>query len=213
MDKDIIHDFFNYNVHVNSREMFLNNFHSESDQNPGVEYRMSNAFIKGLRSLDLKSSEPITIHMQSIGGCWADGMAIFDAISMSRCYVTMVAYGQAESMSSIILQAADNRLITKNTYFMSHYGSTEIADGHYLNVQNWVKYEKHLCDIMLDIYTSRCVNGEFFKEKYGKNPPISKVKNFLNTKLKSGDWYLSAEEAVYYGFADEVIDSWQKLQV
>ena len=78
---------------------------------------MSNTFIKNIRALEIKSDKPIIIHMQSVGGEWSDGMAIYDAISMCRCHVTMIAYGQAESMSSIIFQAADTRLITPNTYF------------------------------------------------------------------------------------------------
>jgi ATP-dependent protease ClpP protease subunit len=129
---------------------------------------------------------------------------------MSKCYITIVAYAQAESMSSIILQSADARLMTPNSYFMSHYGSTH-AGGEYQSVQNWVKYEKYICDTMIDIYASSCVNGKYFKEKYGSKPELEKVKNFLLRKLKSGDWYLTAEDAVYYGFADEVINSWEKL--
>ena len=113
-------------------------------------------------------------------------------------------------MSSIIFQSADTRLITPNTYFMSHYGSTA-AGGGYLDVQNWVKYEKRICDTMIDIYAQSCVGGKYFKEKYGSSPDIEKVKTYLFRKLKSGDWYISAEDAVYYGFADEIIDSWQKL--
>ena len=31
------------------------------------------------------------------------------------------------------------------------------------------------------------------------------IKGFIKRKLKSGDWYLSSHEAVYYGFADNVI--------
>lgn len=210
MDKEILHDFYNYSAHINCREMFLNNTHSD-DQNPGVEYRMANTFIKGIRTLDIKSSDNITIHMHSVGGEWADGMAIYDAISMSRCYVSIIGYGQIESMSSIIFQAADTRYITPNAHFMAHFGSTD-ASGEYLNVQNWIKWEKHICDVMLDIYAKRCVKGEYFIDKYGKNPPVSKIKNFLNTKLKSGDWYITAEEAIYYGFADEIIESWNKIQ-
>ncbi len=210
-DKDLLHDLHNYSCNLDTREIFLHNsHHSDDNANPGVEYKMSNMFIKNIRALELKSQNPIVIHMQSIGGEWNDGMAIFDAISMCRCYVTMIAYGQAESMSSIILQAADRRLITQNTYFMAHFGSTETG-GHYLNVQNWVKYEKYLCDVMMDIYASQCINGQFFKEKYGKNPTTSKVKNYLYTKLKSGDWFINAHDAVYYGFADEVIDSWHQI--
>lgn len=210
-DKDLLHDLHNYSCNLDTREIFLHNtYQSDDNVNPGVEYKMSNMFLKNMRALEIKSDSPVTIHMQSIGGEWNDGMAIFDAISMSKCFVTVIAYGQAESMSSIILQAADRRLITPNTYFMAHFGSTE-AGGHYLNVQNWIKYEKYLCDVMMDIYCKKCVNGPFFKEKYGKNPQISKVKNFLNTKLKSGDWFINAHDAVYYGFADEVIETWQQL--
>ncbi len=48
--------------------------------------------------------------MHSVGGSWNDGMAIFDAIQLSKSYVTIISYGQAESMSSVILQAADKRV-------------------------------------------------------------------------------------------------------
>lgn len=210
-EKDILHDLHNYGANINSREIFLHNHYTSDDVNPGVEYKMSNTFIKNLRALDTKSSDPIVVHMHSVGGEWSDGMAIYDAISMSRCYISIIAYGQVESMSSIIFQAADSRYITPNTYFMSHFGSTE-AGGHYLNVQNWVQYEKYICDQMLEIYANKCINGPYFRDRYDKNPSIGKVKNFLNTKLKSGDWYINAEEAVYYGFADEIINSWDKIK-
>lgn len=207
-NQDKLHDFHNYGCNIKSREIFLHNtYNSDDNLNPGVEYKMSNTFLKNIRSLDQESQEDIIIHMQSIGGEWSDGMAIFDAITMSRSKTTIISYGQAESMSSIILQAANKRLITPNSYFMCHYGSTE-AGGHYLNVQNWVKYEKYLCDVMIDIYASRCIRGKYFKDNsYDKD----KVKKFLYRKLKSGDWYLNAEEAVYYGFADRIISSWQKI--
>jgi|TARA_B100001113_G_scaffold274050_1_gene228667 ATP-dependent protease ClpP protease subunit len=210
-DKDLLYDLHNYGANIDTREIFLHNYYASDDDNPGVEYKMSNNFLKNIRALEIKSASPIVIHMQSVGGEWSDGMAIYDAISMSRCHVTMIAYGQAESMSSIIFQAADKRFITPNTYFMSHYGSTA-AGGGYLDVQNWVKYEKYICDIMIDIYAGSCVGGKFFKEKYGSSPDLDKVKTYLTRKLKSGDWYINADDAVYYGFADGVIDSWQNIK-
>ncbi len=210
-ESDILNDFHNYCINPKKREIFLHNYYSSDDDNPGVEWKMASVFIKNLRALEIKSYDPITIHMHSIGGEWADGMAIFDAIKICNSYITMVSYGQAESMSSIIFQSADSRLITPNTYFMAHYGSTG-ANGEYLNVQNWVKYEKHICDIMMDIYSNSCVDGKFFKDKYGSKPEVDKVKNFLYRKLKSGDWYITADEAVYYGFADKVINNWADLQ-
>ena len=69
-------------------------------------------------------------------------------------------------------------------------------------------YEKKICDIMFSIYASRCVNGKFFYEKFGKKPSEKQVKQFLIRKLKSGDWYMHSDEAVYYGFADSVLKDW-----
>lgn len=207
-DKDILHDLHNYSANIDGREIFLHSsFSSDDNENPGVEYKMSNTLIKNIRLLEGQSSQPIWIHMHSIGGHWSDGMAIYDTISMCKSYVTIIVYGQAESMSSVILQAADNRLMTPNSYFMSHYGSTEVM-GDYLSVINAVDYERRVASTMFDIYARRCVDGQFFKDKFGKKPSEKQVRQFLIRKLKSGDWYLNAEEAVYYGFADGIITSW-----
>lgn len=207
-EPELLKDFHEYGANINTREIFLHNhYHTEDNQNPGVEYRMSNTFLKNLRALDMRSDQPITIHMQSIGGEWSDGMAIYDAISMCRSYVTIIAYGQASSMSSIILQAADYRTVTQNTHFMCHYGSSDI-NMDYLSAMNYADYERKICDIMFNIYAKRCVVGQFFYEKFGKKPSEKQVKQFLIRKLKSGDWYLDAEQAVYYGFADKILTDW-----
>ena len=68
---------------------------------------------------------------------------IDDAIKICNSYITMVSYGQAESMSSIILQAADKRIMMPNAHFMCHYGSSANA-GNYLDTQNWAKFEKKI---------------------------------------------------------------------
>lgn len=211
MEPELLKDFHDYGANINTREIFLHNhYHTEDNQNPGVEYRMSNTFIKNLRALDLRNNNPIIIHMQSVGGEWSDGMAIFDAIAMCRSYVNIIVYGQAESMSSIILQAADYRYMTPNSHFMSHYGSSDI-NTDYLSAMSQADYEKRTADIMFKIYAKRCVDGQFFYDKFNKKPTESQVRQFLIRKLKSGDWYLSAEDAVYYGFADAIMTDWNKI--
>lgn len=199
---DLLHDLHNYSVNISTREIFLHNsFMSDDNQNPGVEYKMASTFVKNIKLLEHRSQEPIVIHMQSIGGEWADGMAIYDSIILCKSYVTIISYGQAESMSSLILQAADNRLLTPNSYFMVHYGSTSLSAGtDYLNTINWIEFEKRLSSKMLDIYSKRCVEGAFFD---GKDE--TQVKKYLSTKLKNGDWFLDPVDAVYYGFADGVV--------
>ena len=211
-EPELLKDFHEYGANISAREIFLHNhYHTEDNENPGVEYRMSNTFIKNLRGLDMKSDQAITIHMQSIGGEWSDGMAIFDAIQLSRSYVTMIIYGQASSMSSIILQAADYRYMTPNSHFMCHYGSTDI-NTDYLSAQNVADYERKTALTMFELYAKRCVDGLFFKDKFGKKPSEKQVKNYLIRKLKSGDWYMNAEEAVYYGFADAILHNWHMPQ-
>ena len=209
-DKDLLHDLHNYSVNIATREIFLHNsFMSDDNKNPGVEYKMASTFVKNIKLLENRSQEPIVIHMQSIGGEWADGMAIYDSIILCKSYVTIISYGQAESMSSIILQSADYRYMTPNSYFMSHYGSTAVGSD-YLSVQNFVDYERRCASVMFDLYAKRCVEGQFFKDKFGKKPSEKQVKQYLIRKLKSGDWYLNAEEAVYYGFADAILTDWNR---
>ena len=197
---ELIH---NQCIDLEQREIYLHGQHGSFDEDPGVEYRMATVFIKNLRHLDYIKNEPILVHMHSLGGNWGDGMAIFDAIKVSRSHVTILVYGQAESMSSIILQAADKRIMMPNSYFMSHYGSSGNS-GNYLDTQNWAKFEEKILDTMLDIYTARSQRGKYFKDKF-TTVTEEKVKRFLKRKLKDGDWYLTAHEAVYYGLADNVI--------
>jgi ATP-dependent protease ClpP protease subunit len=193
------------NVDLKQREIYLHGYHGPFEDDPGVEYRMATTFIKNVRHLDSMKNEPILVHMHSLGGNWGDGMAIYDAIKVSRSHITILAYGQAESMSSIILQAADARIMMPNSYFMCHYGSSSNA-GTFLDTQNWADFESRILDSMLDIYVDKCINGKFFKEKF-EDLNGSKVRSFIKRKLKDGDWYINSNEAVYYGFADGVLST------
>ena len=131
---DTISDINAYGLDANNREIYLHSYVTNVEEDPGVDYRMTANFYKNLRMLDTISHDPILIHMHSIGGNWNDGMAIYDAMMVCQSYITLVAYGQAESMSSIILQAADKRVMMPNAYFMCHFGSTDVS-GNFLDVQ------------------------------------------------------------------------------
>lgn len=206
MNIDSISDVNSYGLDVNNREIYLHSYiSSQEEESPGVDYRMTATFYKNLRLLDTVNQDPIIIHMHSVGGNWYDGMAIFDAITVCRSYVTIIVYGQAESMSSVILQAADARIMMPNSYFMAHFGSSGYG-GNYLDVQQAARFEKKGTELMLDIYSERMIKGKYIKDSYTA-PTRDKVKNFLKRRLKDGDWYLEAEEAVYYGLADNVLNS------
>lgn len=202
MITDIVSDIHLHGIDIKNREIFLHNFNAGED-NPGVDYRMAHNFIKNIRILENISKDNILIHLHSIGGSWNDGIAIFDAIKSCECYITILVHGQAESMSSVILQAADFRVMMPNAYFMCHYGSTEVV-GNHLDVHNYMMHEKDISENMFNIYADKCINGEFFKNKY-KTPTVEKVKIFLKNKFKNGDWYLNSQDAINYGFADSIL--------
>jgi ATP-dependent protease ClpP protease subunit len=200
-----VDDIHSYGIDVKNREIYLHSYISSLDEDPGVDYRMACTFTKNLRILDFVNKNPIVIHMHSIGGNVSAGMAIFDSIKMCKSYVTIIAYGQAESMSSLILQAADYRLMTNNSYFMCHFGSFSM-DANVLDVINAIDHEKRCVQKMLNIYVDSALNGKYFKEAMTR-PTRKKVESFIKHRMKSGDWYLDAEEAVYYGFADDYVGS------
>lgn len=205
MSIDTISDVQAYGLDVKNRELYLHGYIGNTDEDPGVEYRMAAQFYKNIRILDTVNQEPIIIHMFSVGGEWDAGMAIYDAISVCRSYVTIIVYGQASSMSSIILQAADTRIMTQNSHFMLHYGSVDCGGDH-LSAHNYAKVDKKNTETMIDIYADGCVKSKYFKEHY-TDITEDKVRNYLKRKLKDGDWYLDANEAVYYGFADAVLET------
>ena len=86
---NVIDDIHSQNIDVKNREIFLHGQHGSFDDDPGVEYRMATTFIKNIRHLDQIKNEPIIIHMHSLGGNWGDGMAVYDAIKISRSHVTI----------------------------------------------------------------------------------------------------------------------------
>lgn len=193
-----IHD---YNLDLESRTIFLHGAEplEEEGEEPGVDYRMANRFIKNLKTLSGESDEQINIMMCTIGGDWFYGMAIHDAIKACPCRVEICVFSWARSMSSIILQAADRRIMMPNAAFMIHNGTTGYS-GNYDAVKSGFEYEVTTAETMINIYADRCKHGDFFKEY-----ELEGVKAYLKDKIKEKvDWWLTAEEAIDYGFADEV---------
>ena len=204
-DETLKNDIHTYGLNTDTREIYLHGHYGQGEEEePGIEFRMATTFIKNLHILQNKNNSSILIHMHTIGGDWNDGMAIYNAISLSPCHITILGYANVCSMSSIILQAADTRLFMPDTDFMVHFGEMS-AEGYSPSVVSGAEYEKKLTDRMLNIYADVCTHGKFFKENY-KILTREKVKRYITRKIKSrGDWYLSAEEAVDMGFADGIL--------
>ena len=177
---------------------------SEAGTEPGVEYRMATKTIKNLHILrHLSKTDPVIIHLHTCGGIWEDGMAIYDTIKLMPYHVTMISYTHARSMSSLILQAADERLLMPSSYFMYHLGSLEV-NGPSKAVYSSVEYAVYCDKMMLDIYVEKCTHGEKFKD-WSPEKIRSYLRGMMNRKI---DVFLTPETAIEYGFADGVVNEW-----
>jgi ATP-dependent Clp endopeptidase proteolytic subunit ClpP len=134
----------------------------------------------------------ITITINSPGGSSVAGMALFDYIRYLRSKghkVTAIGMGWTASMGGVIMQAADVRVMTKGTWLLIHEGSIQIG-GDQGKVDDWHDWGKRVVAQMLDIYVERS-GGKITREQFAES-------------WKRKDWWLSAEEALSYGFIDEV---------
>lgn len=198
-----INDIHQYNIDVINREIYLHSYFGDDDE-PGVDYRSAITFEKNLRYLNTISLDPILIHMHLPGGDWQDCLGIYDNIKTSKSPVCIVAYAKVESSSTVLLQAADLRILSSNTNFLIHYGSISVDNEHKaaLSMVQWSEKESQK---MIDIFTDRCINSRIYKEKNWKRT-IAK-KHIVHQLATKRDWILSSEEAVDYGFADGVLGS------
>jgi len=199
--KDVLEEIHDLAIDKQHRLIYVHSeFDAESES--GVDWRMASRFVKNLDYLASLNSDPITIKLLTPGGEWNEGMAMFDAIQQCHCEVTTVSFAHARSMSSIIIQAADRRLLHRHTDFMVHYG-TYSDEGDFRAVSNGMKYYERSNDVMLAIYAGRCAKGRFARDNKMKVPAVKAfIKKMIDEKT---DWWMSAEEAVYYGFVDAVI--------
>jgi ATP-dependent protease ClpP protease subunit len=194
-----------HGIDIQNREIYLHSYMSDSDEEGGVDYRSAVTFEKNLRYLNLLSLEPILVHMHLPGGDWQDCLGMYDAIKSSKAKVIILAYAKAESSSSVLLQAADLRILMPNTNVLIHYGSFSVDAEHSKAAAAGIQWNERECDKMIDVFTDRCMNSSICKEKNWKK--MMAKKHIISQLANKCDWILTSEEALYYGFADGVLGS------
>lgn len=76
-------------------------------------------FVKDLRALDV---ERINLHVNSPGGFANDAIAMYNALLAHPAEVVAYVEGSADSAASFLIQAADKRVIAKNSSMTIHEG-------------------------------------------------------------------------------------------
>jgi ATP-dependent Clp protease protease subunit len=182
--RDSIDHFFDYGLHVETRTIYLGD---SIDQEVGVGPVMADHFIKAMVLFNQTPDKPIKVILNTLGGSWYDGMAIYDAIKASPCHVRAEVLGSAMSMGSIIIQAADERIAHPNSVIMIHDGG-DMFEGHARNFEVWGKNSALIRHRMYEIYAER------------SNKPVKYWE-----KRCTVDYILNAHEAKAEGLIDEVL--------
>ena len=211
-DIEAIHS---YNIDIPQRELYLcgepESCAGEEGDEPGVEFIMANRLVANIRYLANQDAEkPILIHMKTGGGYWTEGMAIYDAIVACPCPVHILNYSHARSMSSIIFQAADWRAMMPSSYFMFHFGEIGVG-GELRAVASDLDFTRRVdTPLMLGIY-ARAIQASK-TAKFAKWS-VARITGYLERQMeKKSNVYLTAPEAVEWGFADAVFDGdWNGL--
>lgn len=159
-----------------------------------VHDQMANLVVAQL--LFLESEDPdkeIFIYINSPGGAVTAGMAMYDTMQFIKCPITTIVMGQACSMGSLLAQAGSpgKRLILPNARHMIHQpsgGARGQATDMLIQVNEILEMKKNLTNI----YVKHNSKGKTFEQ--------------LAHDMER-DNFMSAQEAVEYGLADEVVTS------
>lgn len=204
---EMIYDAHEFGIIPDTREIFLCSNPLSSHDVAMIDHWAANNFIRNLRLLNTLGKGHILVHMITVGGDWNYGMAMYDAIkesceSEAGSDITIVAYAHARSMSSIIPQAATKRVITPNADFLIHDG-TWGYEGNYRSAMSEAEWAIKQRDRMLEIYASRCKDGQYWKRERMDEKAI---RHWLGEQMdKKQEFYMTPQEAVDKGFMDGVL--------
>ena len=137
------------------------------------------------------ATKDILFYINSPGGVVTAGMAIYDTMQFIKPDVSTIVMGQACSMGSLLASsgAPEKRMILTNARHMIHQpsgGAGGQATDMEIQVTEILKMKRNLTQIYVD-HNSK---GKTFEEL---------------SKDMERDNFMSAQEAVDYGLADEII--------
>lgn len=155
---------------------------------PG-DYISAEEFLKDIENI--KTASNITVHINSGGGDLYAGLAIYNRLKMLSGHVTTINDGLAASAASLIFQAGDTRKMNKGSNLMAH-GASGFLFGFYSveDMQEITKQFKAHNKAIANVYAEAM--GVTYEE----------ARSFV-----SGETWLTGQEAVDKGLADEVIET------
>ena len=157
-----------------------------------IEDGMANLVIAQLLFLQNENADAdISVYVNSPGGVITSGMAIYDTMQFVGCNVRTYCIGQAASMGAVLLAAGTKgkRYVLPNSRILIHQpmgGARGTATDIGIQAEEILRMRERLNEILAH-HTGQSV------EQIAKDV--------------DRDRFLSAQEAVDYGLADEIIQS------
>lgn len=157
------------------------------------EFSDSDTSAAGFRDLlkSLGSVKTINLHINSPGGSVFEGIAIENMLKQNSATVNVYVDGLAASIASVIAMAGDTIFMPKNSMMMIHNPWT-MAMGNAAELRKQADDLDHIGKSAIQTYLNKA--GDKLDE------------NTLQDLLDNETW-LTADEAVSYGLADEVIEA------
>ena len=152
--------------------------------------------------LETANGGDVTLNIASEGGSYFEGLTMASMISTYKGKTTAKGIGIVASAATVVFLAADEKILTKNSFFMIH-SAWAGAEGNAKEISKTVELLSKVDEQMVNIYTAQM-------ESKGKliNNSIEETKAYVKEMMQAETW-LSAEEAVDLGFADYIMDEAQ----
>ena len=144
---------------------------------------------------DLGNVDTINLHINSPGGSVFEGIAIHNMLKMHKATVNVYVDGLAASIASVIAMSGDTIFMPENSMLMIHNPWT-FAMGNSKELRKQADDLDRIAQASIKTYLSKS-NGKIDEETL--------------VKLLDEETWLSAQEAVDYGLADEVLGANQAV--
>lgn len=156
-----------------------------------IEPRMASIIVAELLYLQSEDENaPIHIYISSPGGYCSAGMSIIDTMNLVKPPVYVTAHGSIASMASVITACGEkgHRYILPGTRVMLHQASSG-AQGNIQDMEISLRETVAVNEKLLSILAEKC----------GKT-----IEEMKSATVR--DFWLSAEGAVEFGVADEILN-------
>ena len=140
------------------------------------------------KDIPTEERKPIKLFINSDGGSALACLEIIDAITLSKTPIYTINMCIAASAGLDIFISGHKRYCYPNASFCWHEGGTSLSQidaGKFRNYSDW--YDRLLKRTKEILLTNTKVTEELYKEK------------------RNDDWWFFADEAIEYGFCDEVL--------